>query len=460
MALAIPYFAALTTYLSYGLLFGYAPICRDYEDFYTRRLYGRIKDCWNRPISSAPDAWITVELRDKADNRTGEGRRCLNLGSYNYLGFAAQDEYCTSRVQKALQQYSAGTCGPRMDAGTTERHVELEKLVARFVGKPAAITFGMGFATNSAVIPALVGKGSLIISDSLNHASIRSGAAASGAKIKVFRHNVPADLERVLRQAVAEGQPRSHRPWKKILIVVEGVYSMEGECCCLPEIVELKKKYKAYLYLDEAHSIGCMGKTGRGVCEYFGVNPADVDIMMGTFTKSFGSCGGYIAGSEELIAYIRHACPASLYAESMSVPAVEQALSALQVIMGEDGTMRGTQKIQQLHENSNYFREQLRAMGCEVLGDEDSPIIPIMLYHPAKLPCFSRECLKRNLAVVVVGFPATPLLLARARMCLSAAHSREDLDYALQVLDEIVELTRLKFNVPSLVEVKAIVQET
>lgn len=226
-------------------------------------------------------------------------------------------------------------------------HEELEREVASFVGKPAALVFGMGFATNSLTLPVLMrGKGTLVISDALNHSSIVAGVRGSSAKVKVFRHNQPEHLERVLRAAIAEGQPRTHRPWSKILIVVEGIYSMEGEVCRLAEIVALKKKYKAYLYLDEAHSIGAMGPSGRGVAEHLGVDTADIDVMvraairccsrflhprhttpppqhaprialtthpsthqMGTFTKSFGSCGGYIAGDHALIRYLKTTSP-------------------------------------------------------------------------------------------------------------------------------------------------------
>uniref|UniRef100_A0A0E0BJH9 serine C-palmitoyltransferase n=1 Tax=Oryza glumipatula TaxID=40148 RepID=A0A0E0BJH9_9ORYZ len=481
----LPYTTALTTLFSYGLLFafgqlrdffrklidwfkaknvkGYAPICLGLEDFYVRRLYLRIQDCFGRPIASAPDAWFDVVERYSNDSnktlkRTSNTTRCLNLGSYNYLGFAAADEYCTPLVIESLKKYSPSTCSVRVDGvcrhhadsfhlatGTTKLHTELEELVARFVGKPAAILFGMGYVTNSAIIPCLVGKGGLIISDSLNHNSIVNGARGSGATVRVFQHNSPAHLEEVLREQIADGQPRTHRPWKKIIVIVEGIYSMEGELCKLPEIIAVCKKYKAYTYLDEAHSIGAVGQSGRGVCELLGVDPADVDIMMGTFTKSFGSCGGYIAASKEIIQHLKLSCPAHIYATSMSPPAVQQVISAIKVILGEDGSNRGAQKLARIRENSNFFRSELKKMGFEVLGDNDSPVMPIMLYNPAKIPAFSRECLRQKVAVVTVAFPATPLLLARARICISASHTREDLIKALDVISRVGDLVGIKY---------------
>lgn len=419
-------------------------------------MYHRIQDCWNRPISSAPNAWMDVLDRDVIEytsgfqfnklSLTGGSRHCLNLGSYNYLGFGSSDPYCTPRVLDTLSEWGISTASSRFESGTTTIHEELETMVARFVGKEACITYGMGFATNSASIPALMGKGCLIVSDALNHASIVAGARSSGAKVKVFRHNDAAHLDSVLRGSIAEGQPRTHRPWKKIMVIVEGIYSMEGEVCNLKEIVEVKKKNKCLLYLDEAHSIGAMGRSGRGVCEQAGVDPADVDVMMGTFTKSFGSSGGYIAGSKELIAYLRETSPGHLYATSMSPAVAQQVMSAMKLIDGEDGSDRGMRKVAQLKENSNYFRRRLLEMGLDVIGDYDSPVMPIMIYHPGKLPWFSRYCYANNIAMVVVGFPATALLLTRARVCISAAHSREDLDYALGVIDDATEICQMKYH--------------
>jgi serine palmitoyltransferase len=221
---------------------------------------------------------------------------------------------------------------------------------------------------------------------------------------------------------------------------------MEGEICNLPEFVEIKRKYKAYLYVDEAHSIGAIGQTGRGVCDYCGVDPSNVDILMGTFTKSFGSCGGYVAGSRAFIKYLRHTAYGSLYAETMSPAAVQQALTALQTINGERGGDEGKKRILQLRDNSIFFRTQLKEMGFHVIGNLDSPVIPMIVYNPAKITAFSRECLERGLAIVAVGFPATPLISARARFCLSASHTRKDLENALRTISELGDLLLLKYK--------------
>ena len=243
---------------------------------------------------------------------TGNFLKCLNLGSYNYLGFA--DDWkntCKKQVFDAVSQWPNSACSSRLDFGSNTIHEELERTVADFVGKECAIVYAMGYGTNATTIPILMGKESLIISDSLNHTSIVNGARAAEASIRVFRHNDPAHLEEILREAIIKGQPRHHRAWKKILVMVEGIYSMEGAICNLKEIVRVCKKYRAFIYVDEAHSIGALGRTGRGVCEHTGVDPSDIgehailpslstqlllnspsaplfrlsDILMGTFTK-------------------------------------------------------------------------------------------------------------------------------------------------------------------------------
>uniref|UniRef100_A0A7S2K1K0 serine C-palmitoyltransferase n=1 Tax=Leptocylindrus danicus TaxID=163516 RepID=A0A7S2K1K0_9STRA len=566
----MPFFAALTSYLGYAILIlvghtrdfvsnlfkhgryrgrsnenskdkahtGQRPLAvllKSWENFYTRRIYHRVQDCFNRPIGSAPGANFHVlervsedgsksfsllqeshhlwENGDKGNadaaigssvsngapingrsavveahtnghvgngmngsahthkyNVNGGGlnlrssyqngkhfggtteygavtRKCLNLGSYNYLGFADDwNETCEESVISSLQDLPVSMGSSRMEFGTSKLHKKLESTVSLYLNKEAAICFNMGFNTNSTTIPALLtnisGGSDLLISDELNHTSIVNGARASGASIRTFRHNDADHLEEILKEAILMGRPRSRRPWNKILVIVEGVYSMEGEYCNLKAILGITKRYKAYLYLDEAHSIGAMGVTGRGCCEYCGVDPKDVDILMGTFTKSFGGMGGYVAASKDVIEHLKRNCAGALYHNSMSPVVCQQVIRSFEIIMYEEV---GKRKLQSLRDNSNYFRMKLTQMGLQVLGNYDSPIMPVMLYNPTKIPAFSRELLKRGIAVVVVGFPAVPLLEARARFCISAGHSREDLDYALEQIEEVVQVLKLRY---------------
>uniref|UniRef100_A0A8K9X290 serine C-palmitoyltransferase n=1 Tax=Oncorhynchus mykiss TaxID=8022 RepID=A0A8K9X290_ONCMY len=456
-----PMLVAVLTYMGYGILtiFGYlrdflrdwkierchvarereeqrdfVPLYQDFENFYTRNLYMRIRDSWNRPICSVPGAKVDLVERVSPDynwtfDYTGkvvEG--VINMGSYNYLGFAENTGYCADASAEVTMKYGVGVASTRQEMGNLDRHEEMEELVAKFLGVESAMAFGMGFATNSMNIPALTGKGCLILSDELNHASLVLGARLSGSTIRVFKHNNMQSLEKMLRDAIVHGQPRTHRPWKKILILVEGIYSMEGSIVRLPEVIALKKRYRAYLYLDEAHSIGALGPGGRGVVDYFGLDPRDVDVMMGTFTKSFGAAGGYIGGRKELLEYLRSHSHSAVYAASMSPPVVEQIIASMKCIMGEDGTTLGRDRVQQLAENTLYFRRRLTEMGFIIYGNNDSPVVPMMLYMPAKIGAFGREMLKRNIGVVVVGFPATPIIESRARFCISAAHTKDMLD--------------------------------
>jgi serine palmitoyltransferase len=391
----IPSFAAVTTYLGYAVLIlcghirdifarlfqrgrylrqtshfpsddvsSFAPLLKSWENFYTRRLYHRIQDCFNRPIASNPGARIQVlERVSRNGNKTMDilgplnnlendqqkieytsgshfvaldnglvARSCLNLGSYNYLGFADDwDVTCRKGVMEALDALPVSTSSSRMEFGTTRLHRQVEQLVSSFLGKEDAMCLNMGFNTNATTIPALVNQGDLIISDALNHTSIVNGARGSGAAIRTFRHNDTVQLEEILREAIIMGRPRTRRPWNKILVIVEGIYSMEGEYCDLRNVARVSKKYGAYIYLDEAHSIGAMGSTGRGCVEYTGVDTSDIDIMMGTFTKSFGGMGGYIAGSKEMISFLRQKCAASACHNSLSPVVCQQIISSFKV---------------------------------------------------------------------------------------------------------------------------------
>lgn len=472
-----PYFILLTTYISYLFLImlghfrdffgkrfgdkkkynslkvqnGYAPLNEDFDNFYYRRLKLRLDDCFARITTGVPGRFITLMDRKSDDfnqtyQYTGTYTETLNMSSYNYLGFAQSEGPCADAVEECVKRYGITSCSSRADSGTTDLVLEVEREVAAFVGKPASMVFSMGYVTNSSTFQSLVGKGCLIVSDELNHASIRVGSRSSGALIRSFKHNDMASLERVLREAIAQGQPRTHRPWKKILVVVEGLYSMEGTMCDLPGILELKKRYKFHLFVDEAHSIGALGPRGRGVCDYFGVDPSEVDILMGTLTKSFGANGGYIAAEQHIIDKLRGGNAAMQLAESPTPPVLMQILASLKLITGELCPGQGEERLQRIAFNSRYLRLGLKRLGYIVYGHDDSPIVPIMLFHPAKIPAFSHEMLRRKISVVVVGYPATPLITSRARFCVSAAHNKEDMDRLLAACDEVADRMHLKFS--------------
>ncbi|KAI2612051.1 serine palmitoyltransferase 2 [Hypoxylon fragiforme] len=472
-----PYYYVLTTYISYLLLLalghirdffgkriskkstyktlraanGYAPLNDDFDNFYTRRLKMRIDDCFARTTTGVPGRYINV-LNRISDNFNesyeyiGGSTETLNMSSYNYLGFAQSEGPCANAVEECVRRYGLSYCSPRIDAGTCDLVREVEKEVANFVGKPDAMVFSMGFVTNASSFPALVSRGCLILSDELNHSSIRFGARLSGAVIRSFKHGDCVDLEKRLREAFAQGQPRTHRPWKKILVVVEGLYSMDGDICDLPGILALKDRYRFSLYVDEAHSIGAFGPGGRGVCDYFGIDPGRVDILMGTLTKSFGANGGYIAAEKHVIDKLRSTNAAMMFGESPTPAVLMQILSSLKIISGELVPGQGEERLQRITFNSRYLRLGLKRLGLIVYGHDDSPIIPVALYNPAKISAFSHEMLKRKIAVVVVGYPATPLISSRARFCVSAAHNKDDMDRLLVACDEVGDILQLKFS--------------
>jgi len=378
----------------------------------------------------------------------------------------------TDKVHETLQHDSVSVGGARTDVGTLALHIRCEKLISTFLGVEETMLISQGFATNSTTFPAIASKGTLIISDELNHSSIRFGCRLSGGMVRQYKHNDMRDLRKLLRESISQGQPRTHRPWKKIFVVVEGIYSMEGTIVNLPELYALKAIYKFYLYVDEAHSIGALGPRGKGVCDYYGLDPEGIDIMMGTLTKSFGASGGYIAGKAAIIGPLRETNHSSVYGESMSPPVVQQIISSLTLIAGlEEGTSssseeektdcsgdqnsslpltrvpQGQERLRRLAFNARYLSSGLRKLGFIVYGDRDSPIIPLLIFHPGKMLQFSRMMLERYaIVVVVVAYPATPLVSSRVRFCVSASHTKQDIDKILIATDQIGALLGLKMS--------------
>jgi serine palmitoyltransferase len=479
---------------------GYAPLNSDFDSFYTRRFKGRIDDCFSQPVTGVAGRTIVILNRTTDDYNvtqtlTGGRTRTLNISSYNYLGFAQAQGGCADAVEESLRQYGVCAGGARLEGGTSDLHVQSEALVAKFLGTEDALISSMGFATNSTFIPALVGKGCLVISDELNHSSIRIGVRFSGADVRTFKHNDMKSLESLLRDVVSQGQRKTHRQWKKIMIIVEGLYSMEGTLVNLPAIIELKKKYKFFLFVDEAHSIGAIGPHGRGVCDYFNIPPRSVDVLMGTFTKSFGAAGGYIAGSKDLINSLRIRGHSGTYAEAMTPPVLAQLVASMASIMGiadscsQDKTLNtsdyatphmtsvlskvqqhpgpapasslpiwmnlpaalrdgseGRSRLRRLAFNSRYLHCGLTKLGFITYGHPSSPIVPLLVFNLGKLPLFHRMMKDRAtpIVVVVVAYPATSLVSGRVRFCLSAAHTKDDVDLVLKACDEIGEVLDLK----------------
>lgn len=426
----------------------FVPLYQAIEGFYTRNVYNRLGDAFCRPVCSVAGATVSLVERITRDSNwsfeyTGNIQHdVVNVGSYNYLGFSENNGSCAEKAIKAVESAPGGVGSSRAELGSYEIHDELESRWSNFLGVEDTLTFGMGFATNSMNIPSIVGPGCLILSDELNHASLILGCRLSGAKIKVYRHNDMRHLEEVLKESIIHGQDRIRRPYKKILIVVEGIYSMEGSVVNLGELIKIKKKYGAYVYLDEAHSIGALGSTGRGVTEHHGVDPRDVDVMMGTYTKSFGAAGGYISGSKSLIAHLRKTSHAQVYAGSMAPGICAQVIGTIDQLENIEGKSR----VEKLARNTSYFREKLSEKGFIVFGSDASPVVPMMIYMPSKLLAFSRLMLENKIACVVVGFPATPIVSARVRFCLSASHTLEQIDYVLEQTNKLGDLLALRHS--------------
>ncbi|MBW0506928.1 hypothetical protein O181_046643 [Austropuccinia psidii MF-1] len=484
------YWVYLTTYLSYLILIifghlrdffgkkfksqsfshlmpnnGYAALNSDFDSFYTRRLKARLDDCFARPVTGVAGRTISLINRVTHDHcrsfqYTGNITQALNISSYNYLGFAQSSGYVSDRVENLLNQTSVSIGSPREEVGSTDLHIRCEKLIAKFLGVEDAILISQGFATNSSTLPVIASKGTLIISDELNHSSIRFGSRLSGGMVRQYKHNDMNDLCKLLRESISQGQPRSHRPWKKIIVIVEGIYSMEGSIVNLPALYQLKAIYKFYLYVDEAHSIGALGPNGKGVTDYYGLDPNGIDILMGTLTKSFGANGGYIAGKASIIGSIRLKNHASIYGEPTSPPVIQQIISSLTLIAGMESPSdrivlkdkqlviaEGQERLKRLAFNARYLSSGLRKLGFIVYGDRDSPIIPLLIFHPGKMAPFSRMMLERySIVVVVVAYPATPLVSSRVRFCVSASHTKEDIDKVLIATNEVGEILGLKMS--------------
>ena len=346
------------------------------------------------------------------------GKKVLMFGSNSYLGLTNHPKIKEAAIA-AIKKYGTGCAGSRFLNGTLDIHVELEKRLARFVGKEEAIIYSTGFQVNLGVISCLTGREDYIIWDELDHASIIEGRRLSFSTHLKFKHNDMASLEKVLKSCPED---------KVKLIVVDGVFSMEGDVANLPEIVALAKKYNAAIYVDEAHGIGVFGRQGRGTCDHFGV-AQDVDLIMGTFSKSFASLGGFVATDSITANYLRHNSRSYIFSASIT-PASTAAVSAALDIMESE-----PERIEHLWEMTHYALDGFRNMGCEI-GNTSTPIIPLFIRDNNKTFRITRELFDEGVFVNPVVSPAVPSDSTLIRFSLMATHTKEQLDFALDKIQK------------------------
>ena len=348
-----------------------------------------------------------------------EGQKVLMFGSNAYTGLTG-DQRIIDAAKDALDKYGSGCAGSRFLNGTIDLHVELEKDLAEFVKKDEALCFSTGFFVNSGVLAVICGREDYIICDERDHASIVDGRRLSFAKQLKFKHNDMEDLEKQLQKC----EPNAIK-----LIVVDGVFSMEGDLANLPEIVRLKKKYNASIMVDEAHGIGVFGDEGRGVCDYFGVTD-DVDLIMGTFSKSLASIGGFIAADKDTINYLRHTCRTYIFSASNTPAATAAAKEALRIIRTEP------ERRERLWETTNYALKRFKEEGFEI-GDTESPIIPLYVRDVDKTFIVTKLAFDNGVFINPVIPPACAPQDTLVRFALMATHTQEQVEKGVQVLKKI-----------------------
>jgi glycine C-acetyltransferase len=364
-----------------------------------------------RTMDSPADAWMVVD-----------GRRVLNFCTNNYLGLANHPKM-KEAAKRAVDQWGVGPAAVRSIAGTQALHIELERRLAAFKGVEDALYVQSGFCANQAAIAPLVGKEDVIFSDRLNHASIIDGARLSSAKIVVYEHCDPANLEAKIKE---------HLPnYRRGLMVTDGVFSMDGDIAPLDKLTEIADRYGVLTMVDDAHGEGVLGNGGRGIVDHFGLHGA-FDVEIGTLSKAFGVVGGVIAGKKTIVDYIRQKARPFLFS-SATTPADTAACLAAVDLLEESEAL-----VKQLWENAAYFRGEMKRLGFDT-GRSQTPIVPVMLGDAGLAKQFSRELFdaKQGVFAMSIGFPTVPKGLARIRVMNTAAHSRDDLDLGLEAFARV-----------------------
>ncbi|NLG83590.1 MAG: aminotransferase class I/II-fold pyridoxal phosphate-dependent enzyme [Firmicutes bacterium] len=370
---------------------------------------------WHRVLTSPSEARVRI-----IDRYTGQEREMINLASNNYLGLTTHPKVVEAGI-KAYEKYGAGAGSVPLLGGTMLLHRELEQRLAAMKGCEDAIIFTSGYSTNVGCISGLVRKCDVAINDRLNHASIIDGCRLSGASFRTFRHNDPASLAEVLAECDREFQGK--------LVIVDGVYSMDGDIARLPEFLPIIRKYGARLMIDEAHATGVLGAHGRGTPEHYGLE-GQIDIVAGTLSKALGGVGGFVASTREVVHYLRFYARSYMFSTALP-PAVTASLIAAVEVIQEDHALR-----ERLWRNIRFFTDNLRQLGFN-LGQAETAIIPIIVGDQERLKALSREVHEAGLFINPVYYPAVPKKQDRLRISLMATLEQSDLDYALEVLEKV-----------------------
>ena len=361
------------------------------------------------PLESRSGPWVEAE-----------GRRMLMLSSYDYLGLIG-DERVDNAAIEAIRKYGTGTGGVRMLTGTMDLHHQMECELAAFKGVAEAITFSSGYLANLAAIASVLSPMDNVVMDSLAHRSLVDACKLAGVNLRRFAHNDSASLRRELESDSGGG---------RTLIVADGVFSMDGDICILPELIELKKEFGCFLLVDESHALGVIGPTGRGTDEHFGVCPEGVDLWTGSLAKGIPANGGFIACSQELAIYLQHAAAPFIFSAALCPAAVGAIRESLAILAREP------ERMAKLQCNARFLREGLRELGYDV-GNSQTAVIPVMLGDDARTAFFAGRMRELGIMVTPVLFPAVPQGQARLRLCVTAAHSASDLEFALDVFKRL-----------------------
>lgn len=347
------------------------------------------------------------------------GKRTIMIGSNNYLGLTS-DERIKKAAMDAVREYGSGCSGSRFLNGTLSIHVELEKNLAEFLHKEAALTYSTGFQTNLGIISAIAGRNDYILCDRSNHASIIDGCRLSFAKLVKYKHSDMEDLERILK-SIPDNYGR--------LIVTDGVFSMEGDICRLPEIVKLARKYDARVMVDDAHGLGVLGEGGRGTAEYFDLED-EVDIIMGTFSKSFASLGGYIAAKEDVIHFVKHTSRPFIFSASIPPACAAAAREALRILKAEP------ERVRRLWDNADFMRKGFNSLGLKT-GNSETPVVPVMTWEDYRTFRIAKDLLEEGVFVNPVITPAVTPGNALLRTSYTATHTKEQLELALDAFKNV-----------------------